>query len=232
MRIRLPRALLVACTLVLATGCSAEEPGYVDPVPAKAHAIESLAEDAFDHALAGDYATLKVDATELDADWKGYRDTAVKAGLDAASASALDDSIAQLGVVAGAPTSKEEAARAANAVSASMDEVFAVYQAQTPVTLLQLDYLGRELWLDGLEADTTRAATDLASAEEIWSSLEPTVIAKGGKSEAAAFDTKIGALSDAVAQADSAAIVIAAQAEFEQVDLIEAVFAKSADPPD
>lgn len=222
---------LVAVVL-LAVGCQAEEPGYVDPVPAKAHAIEGSAEDAFDHALAGDWATLAEDASRLDADWKAYRAEAVKAGLDASSASALDDSIAQLGAVAAAPTTKESAARAANAVSASMDEVFGLYDPHTPVAVLQLDYLGRELWLDGLDADFPRATTDLVSAKEIWATLATTVISNGGKGEAAAFDQKLSALSDAVASADGAAIAAAAQAELDQVDVIETVFAKTADPPD
>ena len=111
-----------------------------------------------------------------------------------ADVQAVDGAIAAL--IAIVPTgSPAQLARSANAISAPMDELFALYDPAIPTAVLALDYLGREILLDGMDGDFARASSDLSSVSLAWRGLDAAVRARGGAPEAADFDDAIAAMT-------------------------------------
>ena len=213
-------------------GCAAEEGPEPDPVPAALHQIEGNAEDAFDHAMAGDVAAVSADAASLESDWTAFRARAVKDGAAEADAVAVDEAIAGLKAAAAGQIEAVALARAANAVSAPMSELFAVYKPPTPPALMELDYLGREVLLDGTEGDFIRASSDILATDGTWKSIRQQVVDVGASSQAAKFDSAITAMQSAADASDSTGLVAKSNEELELVDAIEVAFSKNADPPD
>jgi hypothetical protein len=215
-------AVLVA--LVLIPACSEDPPPYGE-VPAALQEIEGTGEDAYDRALLSDTAAVAADADKLDKAWKGFRATAIADGAAEADAKALDQAIA--GLVAAAAVTPVDAislARAANAVSGPMDELFALYDPKVPAPVLALDYLGREVALDGLADDPSAATPDIDAIEAGWGALRPQVIDAGGSKQAADYDQSIAAERSAVASGDAEMLVNTANAQLELVDALEKVF--------
>jgi len=228
--------LLLAAVALAASGLAAcsDEEADVDPVPPPLRRIEEAAEDAYDTALAQDFAAVSADAAVLDQAWQGYRAKALSDGVAASDAEALDTAIAELHGVE-TQTDPVIVARAANAVSAPLDEMFAIYHPIVPGEVLALDYLGREIQLDGLESDLISAQSDVDLNSATWASLRAPVLSAGGSAEASNFDASITAERDAIATGDTQGLVTRAQEQLDLVDLIEAVFQRHAaaqDPPD
>jgi hypothetical protein len=183
--------------------------------------FESLAEDAYDTALSGDVAALQKAAAALSDHWKKLRKRVVHDGLKDASARALDKSVARLSELSGTSADSIELARAANAVSDTMDDVFALYHPKVPPEILSLDFLGREIVLDCKTTDGSAAASDLKTLEKEWAGLRPKVIKAGGSKDATELDDALRASRRALSGADWAELQKQAEAELELVDSME-----------
>ena len=125
----------------LAMQACSEEPG----VPAELARIEELAEDAFDQAVVGDVSSVQADATEMVTLWDGFRTTVATRGAAAAEVDATSSTIDAFQVTADMSTDPLVLARAANAVSGTLDALFGLYSPPVPSRVLRLDYLGREV---------------------------------------------------------------------------------------
>lgn len=216
-------ALLLVTVPLAITACGTGSPSS-GPIPSRLSAIEGSAEDAYDKAIAGDAAAVSGAATTIDDGWTAFRSTAANDGAAPADLSAMDQAVAGLVAAAASPGSGPVAARAANAVSASMDELYVLYDPPTPTELLILDYLGREIVLDGLQTDLTRAGSDLDLVESTWTSLRPRVVSAGGGAEASQYDTSISTLRTDIQAQQASAIVSDANAGLELIDAMEGLF--------
>jgi hypothetical protein len=219
--------LILALSFTIA--CSEDEP--TDPVPAPLRVLEGTAEDAYDQALANHAELVAKDATTLDTTWKGFRAQAVSDGVAEADAKTVDSAMSALGIAATSSAERVALARAANAVSAPMSKLYAIYGPKVPVAVLELDYLGRELELDGLENALAGASTHLDALDRTWTALRAQVVAAGGATQATAFDTSISDERAAIGHVDAAALSAAAHAQLDLVDAVEHVF-NAADKPD
>lgn len=225
--IRILFALALAGAVSL--GCGGDDGEGPEPgagvVPDALLAVEGGAEDAFDHALADDLPAVSAEAVTISATWRTFRAEASSDGASAADLAAMDAAVAGLGTIVMTSTDRVTVARAANRISAPMDELFALYAPPLPTPVLALDYLGRELVLDGLGADFTGAAAHLDEVAATWGTVRPAVVAAGGVIEARDYDAAITAARAHVVAADGAALVIEANHGLDLVDAIEAVFA-------
>jgi hypothetical protein len=99
--------------------------------------FEALAEDTYDKALSGDAGGVHAAAASIQSRWKKLRKTVVRAGLKEASARALDRSVARLVSLSASAADTLQLARAANAVTDTMDDIFALYhpKAAAKVTM-------------------------------------------------------------------------------------------------
>lgn len=194
-------------------------------IPSKLNAIESLAEDTFDMALASDFASVADKASQLDQDWDAFRDQAKADGASDSVLTQMDQAVADLldGSDAGF-TDPVIAARAANAVSAPMPDLFDLYNPQIPSAVLALDYLGREVVLDGMEEDFTAALTDVDAIQAEWDGLRPSLVDAGGSDVATAYDDSLAALRQDITDLNSDALIEEANVGLEIVDDMEKVF--------
>lgn len=199
------------------------EPGTGE-VPAGLLDVEGQAEDAYDKALARDFATVATVAASIDASWQAFRARAVTDGAAAGDLDAMDAAIVGLQDAASTSTDPATVARAANAISAPMDELFALYDPTVPTDILALDYLGREVVLDGMDADLSSAAGDVATIGATWGRVRAAVLDAGGNAEAADYDTSVAALRADIAAQDETMIINDAKVSLEIVDAIEGVF--------
>jgi hypothetical protein len=206
-------------------GCEkAAEPSAAE-VPAALLDIEGVAEDAYDKALLADYAAVAKAAAALDKQWKAFRATAKKDGAAASDLAALDAAVAGLIDAADTTTSEASVGRAANAISAPMDELFALYDPTVPVDVLALDYLGREVVLDAMEMDFSAATRDVDTIDTTWKALQQSVVDAGGKSEAADYASSIADMRADIKAKDDTKLTDDANVGLEIVDAIEGVFA-------
>ncbi len=193
-------------------------------VPTMLLDIEDTAEDAFDHALAGNVSAVGTDASKLAATWSAFRATALAGGVSQADATSLDVAIAGLTQAAHASKTPVELARTADAASAPMDRFFAVYNPATPPALLKLDYLGREVQLDARSSDFSGGSTHRSEAAAAWNAIRGEVESKGGATQATAFDASLASMDAAIQAKDATALESAAVHELNLVDDIEKLF--------
>ena len=220
-------AVIVALVL---WDCSGDE--HVRSAPAELSAIESTAEDSFDTALAGDVASVRTQAKHLATSWKHFRPQAEQDGVTKADLKAMDAAVDEFVTTAAGDPKPTQLARAANGVSGLMAKLYDVYHPAIPADVQELDYLGREVQLDAIDADLDQGAKDVDRLATTWKPLRSKVVDDGGKREATDFDRSISAERSALSDMDSSALQSAAKTQLDRVDDLERVFSNASDPPD
>ncbi len=115
-------------------------------------------------------------------------------------------------------------ARATNAISGVMADFCAIYEPTVPAPILELDYLGRELVLDGMSSDFTSANKDLDALVKTWQGLLEKVLNAGGKKAADDYEASLTQLDYVISAQDANAVVAAAKTNLDLVDELENVF--------
>ena len=207
----------------LLTACSGSS-----AIPTPLAEIEGTAEHAYDQALASDYAGLSADASTLDSAWAGFRARAAADGGPTEVLVLMDEAIAGLAsAAADQPNHTDlELARAANAISGPMDELFALYDDPVPAAVLALDYGGREVSIDALEDGLGDALADIGELESTWAGVKQQVLDTGADGEAASYDTSLATQADLATAGDAAGLLAESNHGLELVDAMEAVFTK------
>lgn len=149
----------------------------------------------------------------------------VNAGLTEANAVRFDAAVGAFRQAAAGTGTPFALARAANSVSAPMDVLYDVYAPPIPTSVLRLDYLGRELLLDGEENKLADARAHLDTARSTWAGLSPRVNAAGSTAESAEMDAVLKDIDGAIASADVENLKATAKRELDIVDNVEKVFA-------
>lgn len=205
--------------LPLAAACSSG-----GSIPDTLSAIEGDAEHAYDVALVEDYAKLSETATAIDAAWADFRSTAEADGASGAVLTGVDDAVAALVATSDLEEGAAAAGRVANGVSEFMPQLYDLYGPVVPSEVLALDYLGREVVLDGMDVDFTAAAADVETLAATWESVRSTVLDAGGEAEASEFDASVELLRSLASGDDAQALIDEANVNLELVDVLEGVF--------
>ena len=192
-------------------------------IPTELSNIEGDAEHAYDMALAEDYVAAHDAALSIQTSWQTYRDVALADGATETVLTQLDDAIANLLTVSEAGV-RIDVGRAANAISAPMPELFALYNPSIPPAILELDYEGRAIVLDGMEEDFATSITDVENLSTTWNSIKQQVVDAGGTTEAADFDASVQRLTDLAQGSDVAGLIEEANINLELVDVLEGLF--------
>jgi hypothetical protein len=214
----------VLAVLAVLAGCATNPVPESRSVPAPLAKIEAGAEDAYDSAIAENFTGVTSEANQLARTWKAFRSRALADGVSASDANALEKSILALKEAGAKAKGKVIVGRAANAVSGPVALLYGVYEPTVPAVLVELDFLGREVALDGMAADLRRASADIGRVAAVWKTLRPEVVSMG-PNEAASFDDSIARERRAVRSRDAGALVITANAQLEIVDGIEMLYA-------
>jgi len=205
--------------LALVAGCSGG-----GSIPDALSAIEGDAEHAYDVALVEDYTQLAETAGTIDAAWTDFRPTAEADGASGTVLAGVDDAIAALVDSAGLEEGAAASGRAANGVSEFMPQLYDLYAPAVPSEVLALDYLGREVVLDGMDGDFTAAGSDVETLASTWESVRQAVLDAGGDAEATDFDASVELLRSLAAGDDAQALIDEANVNLELVDVLEGVF--------
>ena len=226
MRKVLVLGLAVACIAAACGGEAGETP--VDPIPADLASVESAAESGFDAALAGDRTAVADAVNTAASHWSSYRGHGASDGVAADVLAAVDTAVANVNLLSAANATGPQLARAFDAISAPMARIYGVYKPPVPATLLDLDYLGRELIVDARVADLALATLDLDRLVARWAPFRSSVVAVGGDGQATAMDTTLANARRAIGARDVVALEVAGVAETDVVDMIEKLFADRA----
>lgn len=200
--------------------------GTSGAVPAGLLQIEGDAEDAYDKALIKDWTSVGADAVKIDAGWKAFRAQAIDDGAKQTTVDVLDAAVPSLTSTAEGSTDPATVARAANAVSSVMEDLFTLYNPVAPPAIIELDYLGREVFLDALSGDFSKANDHAATMVTRWADVKPLVVAAGGTKAADDYTASLSALQADITAADGKAVQDEANIGLELVDALEAVFEK------
>lgn len=206
--------------------------GVNPTIPAELEAVEAATESAFDKTLVGDFTTARSLSADLSASWSQYRSRALRDNAPPSAIDAIDRAVETLPAKLAGTPDVIEASRAVNEISAPMSQLYALYDPSVPVDVLDLDHLGREVLLDALGGDLVRAGRDIDRVASTWSILEPKVAAAGGTAEIAQMQATIADARAALDAGNPAEVEVAARAELEVVDAIEAIFAANGDTAD
>ncbi len=201
-------------------------PDLTGQIPPALAEVESLSEDAFDDALAGEEAKVRQEAGRLVRGWRGYRAAAARAGATDDDLRAMDAAAQHFQADAAHPASPTAMARSANAISGLMDRFLVLYTPAVPPVVGRLDFLAREIVLDGMSRDFAAAVKHQTETQAAWELLRPLVVHQaGGQPAADAFASSMEGLNAAIGAHDSSAVVDGAKVCLDQVDLLEQVFA-------
>jgi len=218
------RVVALAILAFLAAGCAAEVKTGPQEVPKELNGLEALSCDVFGFALKVDLEGLESASRRLAEQWSSVREIVIDDGASPKDVAGTDGAIARLRKVLDGRAERVPLARAANAVSLHLDELFGLYRPVVPAGMLALDFLGRELLLDGIQADFTSAAGHTDDLAATWGGLRDRVVGAGGASAAELFDGRVAELRGAVAKRDGEATGRIARQVVEEIDILKAVF--------
>jgi hypothetical protein len=195
-------------------------------IPTELARLESMSEDTYDLASSGKFSEVKKNATKIHTAWKSYRGQAARDGASPQLVARMDNAVTAL--VAAAPRARPgetvKLARIADAVSADMDQFYALYRPTTPTAIMKLDYLGREMVLDGTAGDFAAANRHAQEAGSVWSALKPQILRAKGAKEAKAYEQSLAELQSGLGTRDGTTVVKASNAGLEDLDAMEKLF--------
>jgi hypothetical protein len=187
--------------------------------------IEGLAEDAFDNALRGDFKKVKIAASKTVASWQAFRNQAKRDGAKDNMIAAMDVSVDAFQGATQQGADKLKTARAANGVSANMEVFFALYNPRTPPVIMTLDYLGREIVVDGLSGDFSSADIHLNLLAARWAALKPNAESRpAGVATVAKYDASIESMRLDIRAQNSHSLVANANVNLELTDAVEKLY--------
>lgn len=115
--------------------------------------------------------------------------------------------------------------RSANDVTGALAPLFAFSGDGTPAAIHTLDYLGRSIGLDVVDANWARVASDTARLRATWNGVRPRVMGrKEGPLAAARFERVVATLERAARARDASGTTVAAKHSLDGVDALEKTF--------
>jgi hypothetical protein len=164
------------------------------PAPAILTQTESRAEDLVDLALAGDRSGVTGQATRLVRETNSSSTAAlIGLGVPRGTVAQLRQRASQVYHLARSG-SFVEILLAANAVSQLMPTLYRHFDHRVPTPILALDYFDREVEFRSLARQPVKVEGAVKGIEQAWARVRPRVIAAGGVSEAAAYETHVATM--------------------------------------
>ena len=197
-----------------------------DPVPTSIAGIGHYAENAYDMGKASDWTGARAATDSVRAAVAALPNTGAASSEDAsaliADVALATDSLARAVGLRDA----RETMLSANRLTELAARLSDPYGPRVPANVTLLDFYGRELELWAAAPNGTRDTRLRETASAIrrtWEEVEPQVIARGGVTEAARFDSLVTQVAAAENRAEYAQL---ATPLLDQVDFLENVFTR------
>ena len=216
-RLIFPMLAFVAPIAVSSAGC------VHDDVPLPLNQIGSTAHDAYDDALEAKPTRVADEAETIERAWTGYRAHAARDGAAGDTLSALDTAVSKLRVAAKATSDPVELAHAANTVTRLAAVLYGLYHPAIPAVLYELEYLGREIALDGRAGDLKGASESTTKLDATWKEVRAKLRAAGAAFTAKKYEETLSGIHEAIASADTASLVFHAKRGLDAADVMETV---------
>jgi hypothetical protein len=209
--------LMLAFVAPIVAGC------VHDDVPLPLNQIGSTAHDAYDDALEAKQTRVEDEAETIERAWAGYRTHAAHDGAAGDTVSALDAAVSKLRASAKATSDPVELAHAANAVTRLAAVLYGLYHPATPAVLYELQYLGREIALDGRAGDFKGASESTTKLDATWKEVRAKLKAAGAAFTAQKYEETLSGIHEAIASADTASLVFHAKRGLDATGVMETV---------
>jgi hypothetical protein len=214
--------LLVLGALLAGCGARPNRAEHVGGKPSALVDLEVTSEHAYDRAVAGDSAAVRAASTRVLDDWTQVRQDANGRGADDDVLDEVDQAVLAFADAARDSTDPVTLGRAANRITGSLDELYAAFDPALRSDVMELDYLGRELALDGMASDLRHAATHVSLLDDRWMELRPLL---GDSKSAAELAIAVRATDAAVDAKDGALLRSRADALVQRVYELETALA-------
>jgi hypothetical protein len=174
------------------------------------------AENAYDYVKAADWgaARASVDSLKTAVEGSQPQDSAGHGAELRASLARLDSAVTQ--------RSRLQGVREANHLTEIGAQLSTSHKPPVPVDVTMLDYYGRELEIGATANDNAQLSRAASAIRTTWNRLRPTVVARGGSTEATQFDKVVASVRAARTPAQYAKTATL----LDQVDALEAVFTR------
>ena len=227
-------------TLLVAAACSDRAPDkaatpsgngaasvsvQADPVPPAVTQVGHHSENIYDMAKISDWLAARASTDSL----RSAVELLPVSDAHAGAIRALSDTVsATADTLDRAVTSRDKrgAMRSANRLTQLGAMMAAPYSPRTPAGVTLLDFYGRELefWAAMPSGPAEAHLSETASAvRRTWDGIRPQVIARGGSSEAASFDSLVSRVMTAKTRTQYAGL---ATPVLDKVDFLERVFTR------
>jgi hypothetical protein len=222
----LPHVLGALATASVLTGACGASPGAASgpggipgpSVPVELGRAYRAAEGIYRAALDGDPEIMTHVGTLREA-WAEFSDADASRGASPGRIRAIEEAITALfWAVPERDVDRVGVARAANAVRGRLVNLAAEFGIAGPAEALALDFLGRELLLDGMADDCVAAARHTEAMLGTWRALRPRVDARAGDPRVQGLDDTVAAARAAAASCDMPGLIDAAGRSLRLVD--------------
>ncbi|MBN1769853.1 MAG: hypothetical protein JXB32_01225 [Deltaproteobacteria bacterium] len=196
--------------LLGAFGCGTTQPTgttVLRGMPAPLQELRVEAGLVYERLVAGDDEVAFTGPARVEELWREARGRAERDGAPASAVGVVASAVTALRWSATGRDDPLAMARAANEVTGATATLVAFYRSGLPPDTLHLDYLQRELALDGLAGDLASAAAHARELEAAWLAVRAHVLAAGGRQQTDAFDASVGAVKDAIVARDLGRLV-------------------------
>lgn len=193
-------------------------------VPAPLPEIEDRARSAWAAALEADWDTAAREAAHLDRAWTGFRLRAAGDGALPGTLVEMDEAVASLEALSLRPPGAIRLARAADAATDPLDDLYTLYDAPELAVLVALETLCRSLILDARDLDVRAARLHADALERAWLMVRPDVVDVGAEAMALEVDAEIAALSVWVARGDAGGIARVPSQLLDRIGILRRLF--------
>ncbi len=169
-------------------------------LPKAIYSTGEAAEDLVDYASASNWSKIKLKIDAIDNLYSSYRAEAIKNKL---SPQLIDFYSHYVEMLNKNLKSKQadQIAFAANQITGIGTDFENRFSHKIPPEVSRLDYLGRELFLEGKNNNSVAVNRRLGDIDETWSILKPVIISHNGNKQAAEFErlvSKIKSLKEMI----------------------------------
>jgi len=167
-----------------------------DKIPISLSQVGEYGEIVYDTAKVNDWTKTTTELTKLQNAAKQLS-TQVNSGDTAQlnlSISALNKAVAA--------KDRQTTMQNANQVTLVAAKMTAEFKPKVPVEITLLDYYGRELEIWSATGNTAKLKTTTSEMRSTWNQVRPTILARGGTTQAQTFDRLVAGVETAKSHAD------------------------------
>jgi hypothetical protein len=221
---------LSACDIVGGDSSSGEDKDQ--RIVGKMYAIENTAEDAYDAAIAGDNRKVESLAGELYRQWRDVRPEVAGRNVPDEDLKTMDHILSRLRAISRDPPSTTCLARRSNAIIGIISGMLLDFKPDMPREIFQLDYVLRELVVNGQTSNFSQARARVEKLNEIWShDVRQAAIKAGDGGYALAFDRTIARLDRFIVDENARATINESKNGMDILDAIKDGFQGDDDMP-